>query len=84
MACSALEGEGLACLLPLSCLYALLVVFQMLLKHVWGSFPVLSKRQLCWDLPHQARGCPLFFLSFLLMLVVRVPKHEQEEYEGDY
>lgn len=49
-----------------------------------GQFSCVQKGSVLWDLPHQASGCPLFFLSFLLILVVRVPKHEQEEYEGDY
>lgn len=45
---------------------------------------VVQKATVLWDLPHQASGCPLFFLSFLFILVVRVPQHEQEEYKGDY
>lgn len=49
-----------------------------------GQFScVVQKATVLWALPHQASGCPLFFLSLLLILVVGVPKHEQEEYKGD-
>lgn len=75
----------MARLLPLSCSFALLLGVSNAVDMGSEQLSCLvQKATMLWDLPHQASGRPLVFLSFLIILVVRVPKHEQEEYEGDY